>query len=144
MNQLNSLIIEGNITRDAEFKESPHGCKIGKIPIAVNRWYKSGDGKGIQEVSYFDVEVYGKMAEYCESRAIKGRGTRVVGRIKQNRWTTAEGKTASRVTVIAEHVEFKPQLGKKGDSGEELADIAEANEAAAEEINEEEAEAVAF
>ncbi|MBP3709178.1 MAG: single-stranded DNA-binding protein [Treponema sp.] len=144
MNQLNSTIIEGNLTRDGEFKESPHGCKIGKLSIAVNRWYKSGDGKGIQEVSYFDVEVYGKMAEYCESRTPKGRGIRVVGRLKQNRWKTIDGKNASRVAVIAEHVEFKPLVNKKDSTSEELAEIAEANAAATEEVYDEEEEAVAF
>ena len=37
MNQLNSLIIEGNVTRDPEFKETANGHKICNIPVAVNR-----------------------------------------------------------------------------------------------------------
>ena len=144
MKQLNSTIIEGNLTRDGEFKDSPHGCKIGKLSIAVNRWYKGSDGKGVQEVSYFDVEVYGKMAEYCESRTSKGRGIRVVGRLKQNRWKTTDGKNASRVTVIAEHIEFKPLVSKEDSNNEELVGITTANMAAAEEIYSEEEEAAAF
>ena len=133
MNQLNSIILEGNITRDVVFKETPHGCKVCTIPIAVNRWYKSDDGKGIEEVSYFDVEAFGKMAEYCERRVTKGRGLRVVGRLKQSRWKGADGKNASRITIIAEHIEFKPHVGKKSDA--ELAGIAEATAASAEEFD---------
>ena len=133
MNQLNSIILEGNITRDVVFKETPHGCKVCTIPIAVNRWFKSDDGKGIEEVSYFDVEAFGKMAEYCEKRVTKGRGIRVVGRLKQSRWKGADGKNASRVTIIAEHIEFKPQVGKK--SNAELSGIAEATAASAEEFD---------
>jgi single-strand DNA-binding protein len=38
----------------------------------------------------------------------------VVGRLKQDRWTDADGKGHSRIEIVAEHVEFKPQF-KKGD-----------------------------
>ncbi|MBO7613885.1 MAG: single-stranded DNA-binding protein, partial [Treponema sp.] len=55
-----------------------------------------------------DVEAYGKVAEYCESKAKKGRGVRVVGRLKQDVWKDSEGKTVSKVFVVAEHIEYKP------------------------------------
>mgnify|MGYP002344184972 FL=1 len=131
MNQLNSLILEGNITREPEYKETPHGCKVCRIPLAVNHYYKNNDGQGVEEVSYFDVEVFGKMAEYCQTRTEKGRGMRVVGRLKQDRWKTTDGKNASRISIIAEHIEFKPHLEKKVEREDELNDIAAATAAAA-------------
>ena len=60
MNQLNSLIIEGNVTRDPEFKETANGHKICNIPVAVNRFYKNADGEGVNEVSFFNIETFGK------------------------------------------------------------------------------------
>lgn len=33
---------------------------------------------------------------------------RVVGRLKQNRWTDKDGKRTSRINVVADHVEFRP------------------------------------
>ena len=113
MNQLNSLIIEGNVTRDPEFKETANGHKICNIPVAVNRFYKNADGEGVNEVSFFNIETFGKMAEACQKNCEKGRGLRVVGRLKQNRWTNSDGKTASRVSIIAEHVEFKKRLSSE-------------------------------
>lgn len=48
------------------------------------------------------------------------RGVRVVGRLKQDRWTSPEGQTRSKVSIVAEHVEFKPQFNKdKPAEGEE-------------------------
>jgi single-strand DNA-binding protein len=135
MNQLNSLILEGNITREPEYKETPHGCKVCRIPIAVNRFHKNSDGQGLEEVSYFDVEVFGKLAEYCQTRTEKGRGIRVVGRLKQDRWKTAEGKNTSRISIAAEHIEFKPKLEKKLNREDELNDIAAATAAAAAEYD---------
>lgn len=109
MNQLNSLIIEGNVVRQAELYEPTTGFKVCKFPVAVDRWYKNRNGEGVTEVSFFDVETYGKMAEICSKQSQKGRGIRVVGRLKQDRWKDAEGKNLSRIYVVAEHVEFKPK-----------------------------------
>jgi single-strand DNA-binding protein len=44
----------------------------------------------------------------------KGRGVRVVGRLKQERWQNAEGQAQSKVVIVAEHVEFRPE-NKKGE-----------------------------
>ena len=140
MNQLNSIIIEGNVTRAPELKEPNESLKVCEIPLAVNRFYRNSEGEGIKEVSYFNVEAYGKMAERAVQECVKGRGLRVVGRLRQNRWTTAEGKKTSKVTIIAEHIEFKPKP-IKSDSDENLSAITEANQAAyEEELNLEEKE----
>ena len=83
--------------------------KVCKFSIAVNRWYKNNKNEGVEEVSFFDVECYGKLAEHCAKKGTKGRGVRVVGRLKQNTWKDETGKTHSKVLVIAEHIEYKPQ-----------------------------------
>ena len=115
MNSLNQIILEGNVVRQPEKKELQHGTHTCMIPIAVNRRYKTHDGEETEEVSYFDVEAYGNLADACAEWCPKGRGVRVVGRLKQERWKTEEGKNRSKVTVIAEHVEFKPFFKKKDD-----------------------------
>lgn len=110
MNQLNSLIIEGNAVRKAEFSEPKTGFYVCKFPVAVNRWYKTKNNDGVSEVSFFDVETYGKLAEYCSKKVEKGLGMRVVGRLKQARWKDKDGKSQSKVYVIAEHIEYKPKF----------------------------------
>lgn len=116
MNNINCLIVEGNITQNPDFKTTTHGYPICKMPIAVNHYYKKANtNEYIDEVSYFDVETFGKLAEICAKFSQKGRGVSVVGRIKQNRWKTEDGKNASRVTIIAEKVEFKPRLNGKAE-----------------------------
>lgn len=115
MNQLNSLIIEGNVVKQAELLEPAAGFKVCKFPLAVNRWYKNKDGEGVTEVSFFDVETYGKMAEICAKQACKGRSVRVVGRLKQDRWKDSENKSQSKIYVVAEHLEYKPKMQTASD-----------------------------
>jgi len=109
MNQLNSIILEGNLVRDPDGAITTKGTPLCNFSIASNRFYKQ-DGVRQSEVSFFDVEVWSRVAESCEKHLKKGRGVRVVGRLKQDRWTDDHGGSHSRIKVVGEHVEFKPQF----------------------------------
>ena len=106
MNQLNSIILEGNVVKKAEFSEPKTGFQVCKFPLAVNRRTKTPEGETKEEVSYFDVETYGEMAESCYKWCDRGQGVRVVGKLKQSRWEENNVKK-SKVYVVAEHVEYK-------------------------------------
>lgn len=108
MNALNQIILEGNVVRQPERKSCKNGASFCRIPIAVNRKYKASDGNYVDEVSYFDVATFGQTAELCEKWCPKGRGIRVVGRLKQTTMQTEDGKKRSIIEIIAEHVDFKP------------------------------------
>ncbi len=115
MNSLNQIILEGNVVRQPEKKALVSGSYVCTMPIAVNRKYKGSDGQAAEEVSYFDIETFGTLADACFKWCPKGRGVRVVGRLKQNRWKDDSGKSHSKVKIIAEHVEFKPMFKKAGE-----------------------------
>ena len=106
MNQLNSLIIEGNIVRTPEIKDTVNKSRLATFSMAVNRYYKKADGTFEQEVSYFDVEAWGNLVESVGKNASKGCGCRVVGRLKQDRWKDENGKSFSKVSIVAEHIDF--------------------------------------
>ncbi len=129
MNSLNSILLEGNLTQDPELGATPKGTAVCNFRIAANRFYRQNEELQ-KDVYFFDVETWARLAERCAGNLEKGRGVRVVGRLRQDRWSDAEGNPHSRIKVVAEHVEFKPRFRTKE---ELLADEAEANaEAAAE------------
>lgn len=107
MHNLNSLIIEGNVVRDPVIKATPRGTPLCLFSIASNRFFKQDD-QTTQETSFFDVETWSRLAELCQENCTKGRGVRVVGRLKQDRWVGTDGKRYSKIKVVAEHIEFKP------------------------------------
>ena len=115
MNTINSLVIEGNMVKDPVAKETTRGKTVCTFTIAANRSIKTASGELSKEVSYFDVETWTSLAESCMKEGCKGRGVRVIGRLKQNRWENAEGKHFSKILIVAEHVEFKPQFNKSAD-----------------------------
>ena len=136
MNQLNSIILEGNVVKKAVLTKPTAGFVVCKFPLAVNRKTKSPDGEQHEEVSYFDIETYGEMAEKCSKYCDKGQGIRVVGRLKQSRWKEND-VSKSKIYVVAEHVEYKfhkPKPEEVAQAAEEKAEVTEqaAAEAAAE------------
>jgi len=129
MNNLNSILIEGNLVRDPLIRTTPKGTQICMMSLASNRYYKIDSGYE-KEVSFFEIESWSKLAEACYNKAHKGRGIRVVGRLKQSRWNDADGKSRSKVIIVAEHVEFRPDNKKeaKDDSQKPVTDSSEEND----------------
>jgi len=115
MNNLNSILIEGNLVKDPLLRSTTKGTQVCTMRLASNRFYKQDNkSPGFEkEVSFFDVESWSKLAEACYTKGRKGRGIRVVGRLKEDRWNGADGKTHSRVSIVAEHVEFRPEFKKE-------------------------------
>lgn len=109
MNQLNSIILEGNLVKKPEKVDFPGGGEVSRFTIGVNRVNKI-NGKNVPEVSYIDCEAFGIIANSMQKKE-RGDGVRVVGRLKQQRWEK-EGKNFSRLVVVCEHVEFKPTVKK--------------------------------
>jgi single-strand DNA-binding protein len=91
---------------------TPKGTPICSFSVASNRYFKGDDGIE-KEVSFFDVEAWGLLAENCNALGKKGRGVRLFGRLKQERWEK-DGDRRSKVVIVAEHVEWKPE--KKGEA----------------------------
>jgi single-strand DNA-binding protein len=112
MNNLNSILLEGNLVRDPLLRSTPKGTSVCTFTLASNRFFRQDSGME-REVGFFDVETWAKLADHCYNQGRKGRGVRVVGRLKQDRWNSADGKTHSRVTIVAEHVEFRPDFRRE-------------------------------
>jgi single-strand DNA-binding protein len=93
------------------FRQTPKGTPVCTFSLASNRFFRQDSGLE-KEVSFFDVETWARLAEACSNKGKKGRGVRVVGRLKQDRWTGNDGTPRSRITIVAEHVEFRPEFRK--------------------------------
>lgn len=118
MNSVNKIWLIGNLTRDfgtdeRAFAYLPNGTARAKVSIAVNRGRKGADGNWIDEVSFFDVTIWGKTAENLKPYLIKGKQISVVGYLKQDRWEK-DGQKFSKVSIVAEEVQL---LGGKNSEG---------------------------
>ena len=123
MNNLNSILLEGNLCRDPELRYTPKGTPVCTLVVSSVRTYKCA-GERHEEVSFIEATTFGKLATVCAEHLTKGRGVRVVGRIKQERWEDADGDARSKVVIVAEHVEFQPRRAAHRPTGETVEAIA--------------------
>ena len=112
-NDINHVVLVGRLTRDSELKYTNTGTAIGKFSIAVNRRKRSGD-QWTDEVSYFDIVLWGKTAEALNQYLQKGKQIAVSGELRQNRWEQ-DGQNRSKVEIIANNVQL---LGGTGGRNE--------------------------
>jgi len=95
------------LTRDPELRYTPKGTAIAKIGLAVNRVWTSEGGEKKEEVTFVDVDVFGRTAENVGQYMRKGRPILVEGRLKLDQWDDKQsGQKRSRLGVVAETVQF--------------------------------------
>lgn len=105
MTDINSVILIGNLTRDCELKYMQSGSAIATFSLAVNQTYVS-NGQKTDNVYYFDIAVFGKMAESLSQYLTKGKKVAVSGHLKQDRWQDNQGQNKSKVSIVAESLEL--------------------------------------
>lgn len=111
MADINRVIEIGHLTRDEELKYTPGGMAIGNISIAINRRVKKGQD-WVDEANYFDVVIFGKLAETLQRFLTKGKQIAVDGFLKQERWTDQNGQSRSAIKIVANDIQLLG--GKEG------------------------------
>lgn len=105
----NRVVLAGNLVRDPEIRYLPSGVSVTSFGIAVNSRYRQNN-EVKEEVSFFDIVVFGKQGENCAEYLSKGRPVLVEGRLRQRRWES-EGVKRSKIEIVADNVQF---LGSPG------------------------------
>jgi len=117
MASFNKVILVGNLTRDPELRYTPKGTAIAKIGLAVNRVWTNEAGEKKEEVTFVDVDVFGRTAENVGQYMRKGRPILIEGRLRLDQWDDKQtGQKKSKLGVVADTVQFlgSPAGGPEG------------------------------
>ena len=107
MANFNKVILAGNLTRDPELRYTPKGTAIAKIGLAINRTWKSETGENKEEVTFVDVEAWGRQAEVIAQYMKKGRPFLVEGRLRLDQWEDKNThQKQSKLKVVLEGFSF--------------------------------------
>lgn len=114
MPNYNHVTLVGHITRDIEVRFIQSGTAVADIGLAVNDRVKKGN-EWVDEVSFFDITLWGKTAENAAKFCKKGDPLLVDGKLKQESWEK-DGQKRSKIKVIGNEIQFLG--GKSGGSGQ--------------------------
>jgi single-strand DNA-binding protein len=107
MPSLNKVMLMGNLTRDPELRVTPKGTSICQFGLAVNRKFKMESGETREEVTFVDIEAWGKQGEVIAKFCTKGKPLFVEGRLKLDQWEDKNSKEKrSKMKVVLEQFEF--------------------------------------
>lgn len=122
MKGFNKVILAGNLTRDPELRYTPRGMAIAKFGLAVNRSWKDAEtGELKEEVTFVDIDAFGKSAEAIGQYLRKGRPILIEGRLRLESWEDKQTQQKrSKLGVVLETFSFLDSGGtREGGSGGE-------------------------
>lgn len=106
------LILDGTMTNlESENRNGIYGIRFN---IVSERFYRDRNGNSQKEESIFDVYAFGGLSKSVRTNFEKNKvKVRIVGRLKQDRWKDEDGETHSKVCVIAENIDFMPEVRRE-------------------------------
>jgi single-strand DNA-binding protein len=100
MPALNRVQLIGRLGKDPEGRFTPTGRKVTAFSLAVDNRWKSVGGEAKQSTDWFNIEVWGRLAEICDEYLHKGSLIYIEGRLKTDRYED-EGQVKYFTKVVA-------------------------------------------
>ena len=129
MISLNTVILAGRITKDAEVKEVGQVTKrkLAKFGMVFNRDYYTGSGKKSERL-FIDVQAWEKQAAFIEKNVRRGDFLFVEGELVMEQWRSKLGELKSKITIRAKNVQkdyskSKDKTGEEENGGDESSDV---------------------
>lgn len=121
---MNITFLIGNLTKKPELVKGLDKS-LCKLILAVRENYTDADGN--RPTQFFNVAVWGKLAENCVKYLDKGSKIAVLGKTQNRRWEDAEGQKHYAIEVVANEIEFLNAKSIEKDTKLQAIDINEEN-----------------
>jgi single-strand DNA-binding protein len=93
---------------------------IAKVGLAVNRNWTSESGEKKEEVTFVDVDAFGRQAETLAQYMKKGSPILIEGRLRLDQWDDKQtGQKRSKLGVVVEGFQFLGSGNRGGEAGGE-------------------------
>lgn len=100
-----AITIVGGLGRDPEIRYTAAGRAVATLGVAVSRrWMDRKSNEWQEQTSWFDVVVWGDMAENVSDTLSKGTRVIVTGRLEQRSWENEQGEKRSKVEIVADEI----------------------------------------
>ena len=106
------LVLVGNLGRDPELRYTPDGTPVCNFSVACNRKWTNKDGSKGEQVTWFRITTWRRMAEVCNEYLSKGRQVLVEGRLTPDEsgnprtFKRNNGEAGASYEVTAQTVKF--------------------------------------
>lgn len=107
MASFNKVVLLGNLTRDPETRYTTGGTAVCTLSLAMNHVWYDKQNKKCEEVTFVEVDCWGRTAEIAGEYLGKGKPVLIEGRLKQETWADKEtGKNRSKLKIVCESLQL--------------------------------------
>ncbi|MDD3177130.1 MAG: single-stranded DNA-binding protein [Atopobiaceae bacterium] len=111
---INKVCMSGNLTRDAELRQTQSGTAILRLGVAVNDRRKNQQTGEWEDVpNYIDCVLWGNRANALAQYLTKGTKVAIEGRLHWSSWEK-DGAKRSKVEVYVDEVELMSRDQQQG------------------------------
>jgi single-strand DNA-binding protein len=93
----NQVVVTGTLQTDPELRFIPSGKAVANFCVRDTPPTVKGEKR---DSSFFDVTVWGDLAEHVAASLEKGDRVIVNGKLEQQKWETKEGDKRSKVVIV--------------------------------------------
>lgn len=104
---INSIVVSGNLGKDAILRVTPNGKHITTFSIPA----KSGFGDN-EKTSWLQCKMFGAMAEKLTGYLRKGSKVTVVGEFVIEKWNKDSGEEVQTPTILVRDIDLPPKSGE--------------------------------
>ena len=109
---MNLAILIGRLTRDPDLRYIPStGKAVTTFTLAVERPFTTKDGQ--KQADFFNIVVWGRIAENCANYLSKGKLAGVKGQIQNRSYDNQNGEKRYVTEIIASEVQFLEKAENK-------------------------------
>lgn len=108
---MNSVNLIGRVVNEIELRYTPSGKQVARFTIAIDKGY-SKERRLEEEIKekptadFFNIVVWGKLAEFIVKHSSKGKLIGINGRLQSGSYENKEGKKVYTTEVVANNVDI--------------------------------------
>jgi len=114
---VNKVILVGNIGKDPELKYTNTGSSVANFSLATNERWKDATGEQKEEITWHNIVVWGKQAEFVHKYLNKGTKIYIEGRLTKRKWTSQTGENRETTEIIAKEIVILSSKGSNQNQG---------------------------
>ena len=105
MGSVNTVILDGNLGRDAELRYTPGGAPVATLSLATTEvWNDKTSGQKQEKTEWHRVVLWGKSAEALSEYLTKGKQIYVEGRLQTRKWQDKDGNDKYSTEIRSDRI----------------------------------------
>ena len=99
--------VAGNVGKDAVVKFLPNGDAVAQFSVAASEKFKDKTTGELREiVEWFNIDTFGKQAEFAGKHCRKGAVVLVTGKMRTRKWEDKSGVMRYTTTLRADEIKM--------------------------------------